>query len=150
MAAAKNLPRYLAGMTIFAATPKQGNFNLKAFSDANCGNNPENGKSTSLYVMRMQGLTVQSTMEIEPVATTLMMKDSVFYSSMIKELGFGTFRQRPYAHRQHIGSKRCRQPDLHLGGKVFGYDVLSNRELAKEGRINIHYTGSPVEQEIPC
>ena len=50
MAAAKLLLRYLAGTTNFAITYKRGGFKLTAFSDANWGNNPDNGKSTSSYI----------------------------------------------------------------------------------------------------
>ena len=50
MAAAKHLLRYLAGTTSFAITYKRGGFKLTAFSDANWGNNPVNGKSTSSYI----------------------------------------------------------------------------------------------------
>ena len=50
MAAAKHLLRYLAWTTNFAITYKRGGFKLTAFSDANWGNNPDNGKSTSSYI----------------------------------------------------------------------------------------------------
>ena len=69
-AAAKYLLRYLAGTTNFTVTYKQWGFKLTAFSDANWGNNPDNGKSTSSYIaflsddpvsfnVRLQGLTAQ-------------------------------------------------------------------------------------------
>lgn len=77
--AAKHLLRYLVGTIDFDKTYKQGGFKLTPFSDANWGNNPDNGKSTSSYVMMMcngpvtfkvdlQGLIAQSTMETELVA----------------------------------------------------------------------------------
>ena len=92
-AAAKNLLRYLAGTVDFAITYKQGGFKLTAFSDANCDNNPDNGKSMSSYVaflanapvsfkVGLQGLTAQSTMEAELVAAALAMKEAVFCSNM--------------------------------------------------------------------
>ena len=100
MAAAKHLLRYLAGTVDFAITYKQGGFKLTAFSDANWGNNPDNGKSTSSYIaflanapvsfkVGLQGLTAKST-EAELVAAALAMKETVFCSNMMKELGFGT------------------------------------------------------------
>ena len=100
MAAVKHLLRYLAGTVDFAITYKHGEFKLTAFSDANCGNNPDNGKSISSYTvvfsndpvsvnMGLQGLTLQSTREAELVAPALAMKEAVFCSSM-KELEFGT------------------------------------------------------------
>ena len=101
MAAAKHLLRYLAETTNFAITYKRGGFKLTAFSDANWGNNPDNGKSTSSYTaflsngpvsfkVGLQGLTAQSTMEAELVAAALTMKEAVFCYNMMKELGFGT------------------------------------------------------------
>ena len=101
MAAAKNLLRYLAGTVDFAITYKQGGFKLIAFSGANWGNNQDNGKSMSSYIVflsnapvsfkvRLQGLTAQSTMQAEPVAAALAMKEAVFCFNMMTELGFGT------------------------------------------------------------
>ena len=101
MAAAKHLLRYLAGTTNFAITCKRGGFKQTSFSDANWGNNPDNGKPTSSYLaflsdgpvsfkVGLQGLTAQSTMEAELVAAALTMKEAVFCSNMMKKLGFGT------------------------------------------------------------
>ena len=101
MAAAKHLLRYLAGTTNFAITYKRGGFKLTSFSNANWGNNADNGKSTSSYItflsdgpvsckVGLQGLTAQSTMKAELVAAALPMKEIVFYPNMMKELGFGT------------------------------------------------------------
>ena len=52
MGAAKHHLRYLAGTTNFTIVYKQGCFKLTAFSDSNWGNNPDNGKSTSCYIMK--------------------------------------------------------------------------------------------------
>ena len=95
------LLRYLAGTTSFVISYKRGAFKLTAFSDANWGNNPDNGKSTSFYIaflsdgpisfnVGLQGLTAQSTMEPEFVVAALTMKEAEFCSNMMKELGFGT------------------------------------------------------------
>ena len=53
MGAAKHLLRYLAGTTDFIIVYKKGGFKLTAFSDSNWGNNPDNGKSTSCYIMML-------------------------------------------------------------------------------------------------
>ena len=101
MAASKHLLRNLARTTNFAITYKRGGFKLTAFSDANWGNNPDNGKSISSYIaflsdgpvsfkVGLQGLTAQSTMEADFVAAALTMKETVFCSNMINELRFGT------------------------------------------------------------
>ena len=95
MAAVKHLLRYLAGTTNFATTYKRGGFKLTAFSDANWGNNPDNGKSTSSYIaflsdgpvsfkVGLQGLTAQSIMEPELVAAALTMKETVFCSNVMR------------------------------------------------------------------
>ena len=92
---------FLAGTVDFAITYKQGGLKLTAFSDANWGNNPDNGKSMSSYIVflanapvsfkvGLQGLTAQFTMGAELVAAALAMKEAVFCSNMMKELGFGT------------------------------------------------------------
>ena len=50
---AKHLLRYLAGYTAFSTTYKQGSYGLVALSDANSGNNPNNGRSTSPCIMML-------------------------------------------------------------------------------------------------
>ena len=82
MGAAKHLLRYLAGTLDFSLVYKKRGFKLTAFSDSNWGNNPDNGKSTSCYIMMfckapvsfrsgVQSLTAMSTMEAELVAAAL-------------------------------------------------------------------------------
>ena len=108
MGAAKHLLRYLAGTKDFATptgrhqglchTYKRGKFTLDAFSDANWGNNPDNAKSTSCYIVMMceapisfktgqQSLTAMSTMKAELVAGALAMKEPVCCSNMMKGWG---------------------------------------------------------------
>ena len=53
MAAAKHLLRYLAGTIDFCITYKKDDFKLTAFSDANWGNNPDNAKSTTSYIIML-------------------------------------------------------------------------------------------------
>ena len=100
MGAAKQLLWYLAGTTNFGIVYKRGGFKLSAFSDANWGNNPDNGTSTSAYLVMLskapisfksgiQSLITMSTMEAELVASALTMKEAVFCSNMKTELGFG-------------------------------------------------------------
>ena len=73
---------------------------MSAFSNANWGNSPENGRSMASCVVflsnalvgfkvGLQGLTAQSTMAAELVAAVLVLK-ATFCSNMMKELGFGT------------------------------------------------------------
>ena len=151
MAAAKHLLRYLAGTVDFAITYKQGGFKLTAFSDANWGNNPDNGKSMSSYIVflanapvsfkvGLQGLTAQSTMEAELVAAALAMKEAVFCSNMMKELGFGTrFDSVPLyidnTSALHVAGNRTYSSRVkHVALRYFFI-----QELVKEGRITVKY-----------
>ena len=82
----------------FPITYKRGGSKLTTYTDANCGGNPDNGKSTSSYIVilangpisfkvGLQSLTAQSTMEAELVAAAIAMKESLFFRNMM-ELGF--------------------------------------------------------------
>ena len=92
--AAEHLLRYLAGSTSFVITDKQGGFKLATFSDASWVSSPDNGKSTSSYIVMpahgpiifkvgLHGLTPQSTMESELVAAARTMKEVVLCKSMM-------------------------------------------------------------------
>ena len=99
MGSAKHLLRYLAGSIDFDLTYKIGRFKLTALSDTNWGINPDNGKSTSSYVMMMcigpvsfkvgnKGLTAQSMIEVELATAALAMKEAIYCTGMMGELGF--------------------------------------------------------------
>ena len=53
MGVAKHLLRYLAGTTDCTIVYKKGSFQSTPFSDSNWGNNPDNGKLTSCYIMML-------------------------------------------------------------------------------------------------
>ena len=149
MGAAKHLLRYLAGSTDFSITYKQGGFRLTAFSDANWGNDPDNGRSTSSYIvmlanapisfkMGLQGLTAQSTMEAD-----LAMKEAVFCSNMMLELGFDkSFGSVPLyidnTSALHVAGNRTYSPRAkHIALRYFFV-----QELVEEGKVSIHYVKS--------
>ena len=52
MGAAKQLLRYHAGTTDFSIVYKRRGFKLSAFSNTNWGKNPDNGKSTSAFLVK--------------------------------------------------------------------------------------------------
>ena len=154
MGAAKHLLRYLAGSTDFSITYKQGGFRLAAFPDANWGNNSDNDRSTSSYILilvnapisfkvRLQGLTAQSTIEAELVAAALAMKEAVFCSIMMLELGFEeSFSSVPlyidntsalYAAGNRTYSPRAK----HIALRYFFV-----QELVEEGKASIRYVKS--------
>ena len=98
-------------MTDFSIVYNRGGFKLTAFSDTNWGNNSDNGKPMSLYIMMMasapvsfkagiQMLTGVLTMEAELVAAALALKEIVFCSKMMTEVGSRINSDRPDVHRQ--------------------------------------------------
>ena len=97
--AQESLVRDSIGSTDFSITYKQGSFRLSAFSDANWGSNPNNGRSTSSYIVMLanapisfkvglQRLTTQSTVEAVLVSAALIIKEAVFCSNMMLKPGF--------------------------------------------------------------
>ena len=158
MGAAKKLLRCLAGTTDFSIVYKRGGFKLSAFSDANWGDNPDNGKSTSAYLVMLskapisfksgiQSLTAMSTMEAELVALALTMNEAVFCSNMMTELGFGQqFGQVPLyidntATLHVLGNQAFNSRTKHIALRYFYV-----RDLATEGAISIHYI--PTELQL--
>ena len=149
MGAAKQLLRYLAGTTDFSIVYKRGGFKLSAFSDANWGNNPDNGKSTSAYIVMLskapisfksgiQSLTAMSTMEAELVASALTMKEAVFCSNMMTELGFGQpFGASAAIHRQNRHPPRPQESSIQFPNETHCFTVLL-RSRASDGRSNLH------------
>ena len=151
MAAAKHLPRYLAGTVDFAIMYKQGGCKVTAFSDANWGNNPDNGKPMFSYTVFLanapvsskvgpHGLTAQSTMEAELVAAAPEMKEEVFCSNMMKALGFGTrFDSLPLfidtASAFHVTGNRTYSSRV----KYVALRHFFIQELVKEGKITVKY-----------
>lgn len=150
MGAAKHLLRYLSGSTSFSITYKRGGFKLTDFSDSNWGNNPDNGKSTSAYIIMMangpisfksglQSLTAMSSMEAELVASALAMKECVFCSNMMKELGFKQQFEQVSLHIDNtatlhvIGNQAYSSRTKHIALRYFYI-----RELVKDGAISLH------------
>ena len=95
------------------------------------------------FKVGLQGLTAQSTMETELVAAALAMltmKEEVFCSNMMKELGFGTrFDSAPLyidiTSAMHVAGNRTYSSRVkHVALRYFFI-----QELGKEGRIIIHY-----------
>ncbi|CAM9372977.1 unnamed protein product [Ascophyllum nodosum] len=153
MGAAKQLLRYLAGTTYFSIVYKRGSFRLSAFSDANWDNNPDNGKSTSAYLVMLskapisfksgiQSLTAISTVEAELVASALTMKEAVFCSNMMSELGFGQqFGQVPLyidntATFHVLGNPAFSSRTKHIALRYF---YIRELLIVTEGAISIHY-----------
>ena len=154
MGGVKHLLRYLVGSTDFSITYKQGGFRLTAVSDANWGNNPDNGRSTSSYIVMLanapisfkvglQGLTAQSIMDAELVAAALAMKEAVFCSNMMLELGFdksfGSVSQYiDNTSALHVTGNRTYSPRA----KNITLRYFFVQELVEEGKVSTHYVKS--------
>ena len=146
----KHVLRLLAGTVNFPITYKRGGFKLTIYTDANWGGNPDNGKSTSAYIVMLangsisfkvglQGLTAQSTMEAELVAAATEMKESLFCRNMMMELGFTEgFRSVPVyidnASALHVAENRTFSPKA----KNIALRYFFVQEIMKEGKVTIH------------
>ena len=88
----------------------------------------------------LQGPTAMSTMEAELVVSALAMKEAVFCSNMLTELGFGKeFAQVPLycdntATLHALGNRSFSSRTKHIALRSFFI-----RELVTEGKISIHY-----------
>ena len=149
MGAAKQLLRYFAGTTNFSIVYKRGGFKLCAFSDANWGNNPDSGKSTSAYLVMLskspisfksgiQSLAAMFTMEAELVASGLTMEEPVFCSNLMTELGFGQqFGQVPLYIENTATLHVQRESSIQFPTETHCFTVLL-RSRASDGRSNLH------------
>ena len=140
---------YLAGSMNFSITYKGGSFKLTTSTDdANWGGNPDNGKSTSSYIvilakgpisfkLGLQSLTAQSIMEAELVSAAAM-KESLFCRNMMMELGFTEgFRSVPVyidnTSALHVAANRTFSPRAkHICPQILF------RSRASEGRKGHH------------
>ncbi|CAB1096834.1 unnamed protein product [Ectocarpus sp. CCAP 1310/34] len=88
----------------------------------------------------LQSLTAQSTMEAELVAAALAMKEAVFCSNILTELGFGKeFAQVPLycdntATLHSLGNRSHSSRTKHIALRFFFI-----RDLVSEGKIFIHF-----------
>ena len=126
-------------------------FRLNAYSDADWGINPNNGKSTSSYIMvmcigpgsfkvGMQGLTAQSTMEAELVAAALATREAVFFQNMMTELGFKEEFNCVPLHIDNTSALHVAQNQTNSSRyyKNVALRKLYVREIIKEGHVSIH------------
>ena len=93
--------------------------------------------------VELQGLTAQSTMEAELVAEALAMKEAVFCSNMVLELGFDeSFGSVPLyidnTSALYVAGNRTYSPRAkHVALRYFFV-----QELVEEGKVSIHYVKS--------
>ena len=151
MGTAKHLLRYLAGSIDFSITYKQEGFKPAAVSNANWGENPDNRKSTSSYIIMLsngpitfkvgiQGLILQSTMEAELVVVALTMKEAVFCSNMMLELGFeegfgSVPRYIDNTSALHVAGNRTYSPHA----KYIALRYYFVQKLVAEGKVTTHF-----------
>ena len=92
------------------------------------------------FKVGIQGLSAQSTTEVEIVTLARIMKEAVFGSNMVLELGFKEgFGSVPLyidnTSALHVAGNRTYSPRVkHIALRYF-----SVQELVKEGKITIHF-----------
>ena len=95
------------------------------------------------FKVGLQGLTAQSTLEAELVAAALAMKEAVFCSNMMLELGFDeSFGSVPLyidtTSVLHVASNRT----YSSRAKHIALRYCFVQELVEEGKVTIHYVKS--------
>ena len=108
---------------------------------------PSTFKAPVSFKSGLQSLTAMSTMEAELVAAAFAMKEVIFCTNMMTELGFGSeFRSAPLyidniATLNVIGNQTFSGRTKHVALRFFYI-----RKIVKEGRISIHYV--PTEDNL--
>ena len=152
--AAKHLLRYLKGNMGLAVTYKTGCFETTGYCDANWGNNPDYGKSTSGYLLMLAGgplsfktalqnVTAQSTLEAELISMAHASKEAVYLSNMMAELGFGKLFESVPLFGDNTGA-------VHIAGnstyssrtKHIALRFFYLKEQVKDGKITIHHVAT--------
>ena len=137
MGAAKHLRCYLASSTDFFIAYKQGGFNFAAFSDADWGNNPNNAKSTSPYIVMLANGTISFSGTSSPHRSINHGSEGRRISSNDKRSRLlqehnagimiqGWIRQCTALHRQHVGASSCHKivpTTLEQSAKVVQYST---------------------------
>lgn len=149
---ATNLLRYLAGSADFSIAYTQRGFKLATFSDANWGNNPDNGKSTSSYIVMLangpigcnkvglQDLTTQPIMEAELMVAALTIKEAAFCKNMMAELRFKDGFDRVPLYIDNMSALRAdgdRTYSTRAKNIALIYTLV--QELVEGGTITIHH-----------
>ena len=94
----------------------------------------------------VQSLTAMSTIEAELFPSTLDMKEAVFCSNMLTELGFGKQFEQVLLHIDNtatlhvIGNRAFSSRTKHIPLRFFCI-----RELVKENKITTHYISTEVQ-----
>ena len=150
MGTAKHALLYLAGSANFPITYKRGDFKLTTYTNTNWGRNPDNGKSTSSYIMMLANGPIsfkvsQSTMEAggschRDEGVTLLQK----YDDGNKF--HGGISERSCLHRQHIGVARGGNRIFSPRAKHIALRYFFVQELVKEGKVTIHFVKT--EQQL--
>ena len=151
-----HLLRYMTGSTDFSIIYNEGYFKLAAVYDANWGVNSDNGTSTSSYILMLsngptsfevdiQGLTAQSTMEVELVAAALTVKESIVCSNMMLELGFDSV---PLDIDNTSALNVAGNRTYSLRAKHIALRYFFVRELVEEGKITTHFVKTQIKSPI--
>ncbi|CAB1110628.1 unnamed protein product [Ectocarpus sp. CCAP 1310/34] len=101
----------------------------------------DGGNASVSFKSGIQGPTAMSTMEAELIASALAMKEAVFCSNILTELGFGKeFAQVPlYCDNTATLHALGNRSSFSSRTKHIALRFFYIRELVSEGRISIHY-----------
>ncbi len=149
--AVKHLFRYLKGtmdykLTYSGARPSAELFT--AFTDADHGGNPDNGRSTSGYVItmasgaiswssRLQGIVALSTTEAEYVAATSAGQEVLWLRNLFTELGY-SFASPSTLHIDNRSALSvAKNPEHHGRMKHLNLRFYWLRDEVEKGNINV-------------
>ena len=101
------------------------------------------------FEVDIQGLTAQSTMEVELVAAALTMKESIVCSNMMLELGFkGGFDSMPLDIDNTSTLNVAGNRTYSLRAKHIALRYFFVRELVEEGKITTHFVKTQIKSPI--
>ena len=97
------------------------------------------------FEVDIQGLTAQSTMEVELVAAALTMKESIVCSNMMLELGFDSV---PLDIDNTSALNVAGNRTYSLRAKHIALRYFFVRELVEEGKITTHFVKTQIKSPI--
>ena len=149
MSAAKQVLRHRIGSIDLPIIGKKGQFQLQAYTDAPLAANPGDrntylcrasrsswGEMAISFGAKMQTLTAQSKGETELMAVSYGMKEAVYLSNLLGDLGFKSFNTVPVdcdgaRARSDVANRPYSSRNTHVAERLLLY--------TKSGRITLHH-----------
>lgn len=131
-------------------TYKRGQFRIAAFVDASFGANPDNRKSSTVYLFllgeglisfgsKAQSLTAQSTVESELQALSYVAKEAVYISNLMQELKFDNLKPTSIRSDSAGALSLAANSMFSSRTKHVALRFFFLRELIKRHRITAHH-----------